>query len=1311
MAILHKATLEPSKKELIEAWINRQRWYTGKSGTPALSVIGSYRFDDPDGEVGIEISLVQDSSGATPVLYQVPLTYRGAPLDGAEHALVGTCEHSVLGTRWFYDGCHDPVFVKALLATILTGGRHADVEFAEGTEDRPKGVLAASVRVQGSGTRGRSMPTVLAARVLSGEQSNTSMIIDTEDRDGVRKTVIVKLFRVLHDGLNPDVVLQSAISGAGSDRVPATLGYLTGQWPDKTIGTGHAAGHLAMVQEFLSDVRDAWREALEAAGAGQDWSAHARELGVATAEVHGVLAKAMPTATVTPARADSVLGEMRRRFDAAARVHPDLNRLRDAYGTLLDSAADANWPVLQRIHGDYHLGQVLDVPNRGWVLLDFEGEPLRPMRDRNNLDCPLRDVAGMLRSFDYAAASVDGDRSAWARDCRAAFLDGYESTSGVRLADHAPLVTVFEADKAAYEVLYEAQNRPSWLPIPFAAFERLVGTDEGSRPSADTGDDSRAHCEETSMTTAVPDRPAPPRADQEQVAAVLRGVHTDPHSILGGQRDEHGPYIRALRPLAKTVAVQLEDGSRLPMEHDTDGVWSVRVDGDNEPDYRIVTTYEDGVEHVADDPFRFLPTLGQIDLHLLGEGRHENLWEILGARVHTYQGPAGDVTGTSFAVWAPNALGVRVIGDFNQWDGYAHPMRRLGSTGVWEIFVPNVGAGTRYKYSVLCNDRVWRSKADPMAQQAETAPATASIVVDSHYEWHDQEWIEHRAKQDPHDGPMSIYEVHLGSWRQGMSYRDMAEHLVNYVKDLGFTHVEFMPVMEHPYPPSWGYHVTGYYAVNSRFGSPDDFKYLVDTLHRNGIGVILDWVPGHFATDEWALAKFDGTALYEHPDPRKGWHNEWGSYIFDFGRPQVRNFLVANAIFWLQEFHADGLRVDGVASMLYLDYSRKPGEWIPNKYGGRENLEAVQLLQETNATAYRRVPGTVMIAEESTSWPGVTKPTSADGLGFGFKWNMGWMHDTLDYFAEAPINRGHHHHKLTFGLVYAFSEQFVLPISHDEVVHGKGSLLRKMPGDRWQQLANLRALLAHMWAHPGKQLLFMGSEFAQESEWADGRSLDWWLLDQPAHWGVHALVKDLNRVYKEHEALWGQDNKGEGFRWVNADDESGNTYSYLRLGKGGEDERDVLLAITNFSGVEHADKRVGLPRKGIWREVLNTDASHYGGGGRGNLGAVEATDEPFDGLPYSATITLPPLSTLWFVAPEVETSEASVEVSSKTSTEAPAVTADEGAQVVAGAVVGSGDDFGSVQLDELSQHEPTERIDSEATSARSTVTERRHTEP
>jgi len=542
-----------------------------------------------------------------------------------------------------------------------------------------------------------------------------------------------------------------------------------------------------------------------------------------------------------------------------------------------------------------------------------------------------------------------------------------------------------------------------------------------------------------------------------------------------------------------------------------------------------------------------------------------------------------------------------------------------------------VAEGNRYKFEILGSDGSRRAKADPMARAAERPPATASVVTHTAYAWEDGDWMTTRAASNPHTGPMSIYEVHLGSWRQGETYRSLAEHLVNYVKDLGFTHIELMPVMEHPYGPSWGYQVTGYYAPTSRFGSPDDFRYFVDTMHRNGIGVLLDWVPAHFPKDVFALARFDGQALYEHPDPRRGDHPDWGTHVFDFGRPQVRNFLVANALYWLEEFHVDGLRVDAVASMLYLDYSREGGEWVPNIYGGRENLEAVQLLQETNATVYKRVPGAVTIAEESTSWPGVTRPTHLGGLGFGLKWNMGWMHDSLGYMALEPVHRQYHHHQVTFSMMYAWSENFVLPVSHDELVHGKGSLLRKMPGDRWQQLANVRAYLAYMWSHPGKQLVFMGSEFAQESEWADGRSLDWWLLDQPAHYGVHALVKDLNRLYRSNPAMWELDHAPEGFQWIDANDASGNTFSFLRFGSAGPDgERPTLASIINFSGAPHHEYRLGLPHPGRWNEILNTDAESYGGSGVGNLGSVVAEEVPWHGQPYSALLTLPPLGAVWF---------------------------------------------------------------------------------
>jgi 1,4-alpha-glucan branching enzyme len=607
--------------------------------------------------------------------------------------------------------------------------------------------------------------------------------------------------------------------------------------------------------------------------------------------------------------------------------------------------------------------------------------------------------------------------------------------------------------------------------------------------------------------------------------------------------------------------------------------------------------------------------LGELDLHLVAEGRHEQLWEALGAAV--VEG------GVRFAVWAPNARAVSVIGDWNHWDRSQHPMRRTGD--VWQVVVPAASAGMRYKLAVCGADGTWREKADPMARRTEPPPLTASVVDLSAYEWGDADWMSRRAQAQPHSEPMSTYEVHLGSWRPGLSYRELADALVEYVTWLGFTHVELMPVMEHPFGGSWGYQVTSYYAPSARFGTPDDFRYLVDRLHQAGLGVILDWVPAHFPRDEWALARFDGTPLYEHPDPRRGEHQDWGTLVFDFGRPEVRNFLVANAAYWLEEFHVDGLRVDAVASMLYLDYSRQPGQWAPNARGGRENLEAEQFLQELNAVVHRRAPGTTTIAEESTAWPGVTRRTDEGGLGFGFKWNMGWMHDTLAYLARDPVHRAHHHDQITFSTVYAWSESYVLPLSHDEVVHGKGSLLTKLPGDRFQQRADLRALLAYMWAHPGKQLLFMGAEMAQDTEWAEGGGLAWHLLDVPAHRGVADLVRRLNELYREVPALWSLDDSQQGFAWVAADDRGGNVLSFLRHGSDGS----VLACITNFSGSTHRGYRMGLPVTGVWREVLNTDALEYGGAGEGNLGQVTAGPEGRHGQPASAVLTLPAQSTVW----------------------------------------------------------------------------------
>jgi 1,4-alpha-glucan branching enzyme len=715
---------------------------------------------------------------------------------------------------------------------------------------------------------------------------------------------------------------------------------------------------------------------------------------------------------------------------------------------------------------------------------------------------------------------------------------------------------------------------------------------------------------------------------------LVSGTHHDPHSVLGAHPAAGGgTTIRTLRPLATSVTVLLPDGRKFPAGHLHQGIFAADLPDDKDvPDYRLSVTYPNGegtpdAEFETDDPYRHLPTLGEMDLHLIREGRHEELWRVLGAHLRT----CGEVTGTSFAVWAPSARGVRVIGDFNFWDGHAHPMRSLGSSGVWELFVPGVTEGTRYKYDICGPDGSWHRKADPMAALAGRPPATDSVVYESSYEWQDEAWLARRAAADPLREPMSVYEVHLGSWRPGLTYTELADQLTAYVTELGFSHVEFLPVAEHPFGGSWGYQVTSYYAPTSRFGTPDEFRHLVDRLHQAGIGVILDWVPAHFPRDGWALARFDGTPLYEHPDPRRGEHPDWGTLIFDYGRAEVRNFLVANAVYWLEEFHADGLRVDAVASMLYLDYSRKDGEWLPNVQGGRENLEAVALLHEVNATCYKRVPGALLIAEESTAWPGVTRPVHLGGLGFGLKWNLGWMHDTLSYLERDPLFRSYHHSELTFSMMYAYSENFVLPLSHDEVVHGKGSLLGKMPGDDWKKFAGLRTLLAYMWAHPGKQLLFMGSEWGQASEWSQEAGLDWAALRGERHAGVQRLVADLNAAYRADPALWSGDFTPDGFSWIDANDSDGNVISFLRLAADGSGR--VLACVANFAGHPHVNYRVGLPLAGRWREVVNTDAQIYGGSGVGNMGAVQAVAEPWHGRPASARLRVPPLGVLW-LAPE-----------------------------------------------------------------------------
>jgi 1,4-alpha-glucan branching enzyme len=616
-------------------------------------------------------------------------------------------------------------------------------------------------------------------------------------------------------------------------------------------------------------------------------------------------------------------------------------------------------------------------------------------------------------------------------------------------------------------------------------------------------------------------------------------------------------------------------------------------------------------------------SLQDLDLHLIGEGRHERLYEKLGAHVRD--------DGVAFAVWAPNASGVSVVGDFNDWDGRVDPLRQVGVSGIWEGVVESAKHGDRYKYELHPRGGGLSLKADPVAFAAEVPPQTASVVYESHHEWHDAEWLERRRTSEPHTGPLSIYEVHLGSWRIGANFRDSADQLAAYVRDNGFTHIELMPVMHHPFAGSWGYQVTGYFAPNAAWGEPDDLRAFIDTMHRAGIGVLLDWVPAHFPRDEWALARFDGTALYEHEDPRRGAHPDWGTLVFNFGRNEVRNFLLANALYWLKEFHADGLRVDAVASMLYLDYSRKAGEWIPNAFGGREDLDAVSFLRELNELAYAREPGVIMAAEESTAWPGVSRPTYLGGLGFGFKWNMGWMHDTLQYIQNDPVYRRYHHHELTFSMVYAFSENFILPLSHDEVVHGKRALLSKMPGDRWQQLANLRALYGFMWAHPGKKLLFMGGELAQEREWDASSSVDWHVLESAEHVGVQTLVRDLNRVYREQPALWELDGSGEGFSWIEPNDADSNVVAFERVAA---DREGVVVCVCNFAPVPRGSYRLGLPRAGAWREAVNTDSRFYGGADVGSLGAIEAEPIPWHNQPFSAELTVPPLATVWLVPVE-----------------------------------------------------------------------------
>ena len=734
--------------------------------------------------------------------------------------------------------------------------------------------------------------------------------------------------------------------------------------------------------------------------------------------------------------------------------------------------------------------------------------------------------------------------------------------------------------------------------------------------------------------TAQSDAAGAWRPDQGEIDAIVSGDHGDPFGVLGPHAVGSAGYaIRVFAPDTEAVEViDAGDGSSLATlerVHQQGFYAGVVAHGAGAPAYKL-RLRRGAHRWEAHDPYRFPPYLGELDTHLLAEGSHQRLYERLGSRPVVFDGVAGVV----FAVWAPNARRVSVVGDFNAWDGRRHPMRRRVEAGVWELFLPGVGEGALYKYEIVGprGDRM-PFKSDPFAFSLEAPPSTASRVVGKpHVDWQDADWLSRRKALQERSRPISIYEVHAGSWRRGESdsffgYDRLADELIPYVKDLGFTHIELLPISEHPFSGSWGYQPVGLFAPSARFGPPEAFARFVDRCHQAGIGVLIDWVPAHFPTDPHGLARFDGTALYEHEDPRLGFHRDWHTLIYNFGRREVANFLAANALFWLDRYHIDGLRVDAVASMLYLDYSRPAGEWIPNVHGGRENLEAVSFLKNLNTRAYGAHPGIVTVAEESTAWPQVSRPVDQGGLGFGYKWNMGWMHDTLAYMSRDPVHRTHHHNELTFGLVYAFSENFILPLSHDEVVHGKGSLLGKMPGDPWQKFANLRAYLAFMWTHPGKKLLFMGGEFAQEREWSHDRALDWHLLSDASHRGIQNLVRDLNRLYRHVPALHELDCEAAGFEWVEGGDGAQSVLAYLRRGSAG---RPPVLVVCNFTPIVRHEYRVGVPEGGHWAERLNTDGAAYGGSNVGNAGGADAEARPYHGRPYTLEIELPPLATVVF---------------------------------------------------------------------------------
>jgi 1,4-alpha-glucan branching enzyme len=1249
------AVLEGEARARLEAALPRflagRRWFGGKARTIArVELLDAAPLGDGDAAHRLLLLRVSYAEGE-PETYSLPVAFAAgeraarvrADLPGAELAAVEADEARGI----LYASYRDPDFGRALLDAIARGRRF---------EGRVGALVAAPTHAFERHARGVGGLVPVA---LGGEQSNTSI------RFGDR--LILKLFRRTEAGRNPDLELGMYLTDEAEFRhVPPALGAI--EW-QPVGGEAHA---IALLQGFVPNEGDAWSYVLglvarflaeatagfrapppapERRGLGLGLAldlegaeppralrelaprslAAAALLGRRTAELHLALAGGSGEA-FRPEPFSSA--DRERLHDRVRAVVRDglalLRRRRDRLPPEVRARADlvlANADVLEarlrradrraisalrtRTHGDYHLGQVLWT-GTDFVLIDFEGEPARPLAERRAKDSPLRDVAGMIRSFHYAAhqglatflarhpeasrGRAEGWAALWHAWVTATYLRAYLEVARHGTAiPQAPdelrdLLDLYVMEKAVYELSYELNNRPEWVALPLEGIAALAGPDvertrseEDVLPKKGTRETPRAAAREATGPTSARGSTGSPRTDSSGT------VHREPVS----PDSVHPEPIEG-----RTEAPGAVEGRTVP---------------------------------VRADPVMPGGGPGDWDRHLWNEGTNYRAYRSMGAHLATVEG----VAGVSFAVWAPNAALVTVIGDFNGWNKDTHALRQLGDSGIWQGFVPGVRQGATYKFHVRSRHHGFAvDKADPFGFMHETAPATQSIVWNlDDYAWQDGDWMKGRHAKNALASPMSVYEVHLGSWRRNpeegnrsLTYREAGPLLAAYCAEHGFTHVELLPIMEHPFYGSWGYQTTGYFAPTSRYGTPQDFMFLVDTLHQHGIGVLLDWVPSHFPTDEFGLAYFDGTHLFEHADRRQGHHPDWDSFIFNYGRNEVRSFLLSSALFWLDRYHVDGLRVDAVASTLYLDYSRKEGEWIPNKYGGRENLEAIAFLRKLNEVVYAEYPDVQTVAEESTSWPMVSRPLYVGGLGFGMKWDMGWMHDTLEYFKHEPVHRKFHHNQITFRMMYAFTENFVLALSHDEVVHGKRSLLGKMPGDAWQKFANLRLLYGYMWAQPGKKLLFMGGEFGQGQEWGHDRSLDWHLLGLEPHAGLQRWVRDLNAAMRENPALHVLDFDGAGFEWIDANDAEASVLSFLRKGRPGDPE---ILVVLNATPIPRDSYRIGVPRGGWWREILNSDAALYGGTGWGNMGGQEAAPVGAHGRLYSLALTLPPLGAVF----------------------------------------------------------------------------------